>query len=158
MGMALRAVPQSAPTVIQQRVIAGQLFNGSLPVADPVIDVSNALYKYAAPVGSVAGLFLWDTREAITITQFLIDLGASGDVTVSVVNLDPTTINDANPTVLAGEALVIASATAVSRLILNGNNFNAELLPFQALRLVTTNSGAAQIASCLARLSRVRVM
>lgn len=156
MGMALRAVPQSSPTVIQQRVIAGQVFNGSLPVADPVIDASNAMYKYAAPVGSVAGLFLWDAREAITIEQFLIDLGASGDVTVSVVNLDPTTINAANPTVLAGEALVIASATAVPRLILNETNFRADLLPYQALRLVTSNSGAAQIAQCLARLSRSR--
>jgi hypothetical protein len=154
--MALRAVPQSVPTVIQQRVISGQLFNGALLVVDPVVDASNAMYKYAAPAGSVAGLFLWNTREALVIEQFLIDLGGSGNATVSVVNLDPATINDAAPSVLSGEALVIEAVTGVTRLVLNETNFRAQLLPFQALRLVTTNSSAAQIAQCLARLSRSR--
>lgn len=154
--MALRAVPQAVSTVIQQRVISGQLFNGSLPVADPTIDKSNALYKYAAPAGSVAGLFLWDTREPIVVTQFLIELGGSADITVAVVNLDPATINDPAPAVLSGEILSIAAVTGVSRLFLNETNFRATLLPFQALRLITTNSAAAQIAQCTACLSRPR--
>lgn len=154
--MGLRAIPQATPTVIQQRVIAGQLFNGSLPVADPVVDASNGLYKYAAPVGSVAGLFLWNTREPLVVTQLLIDLGASGNATVKVVNIDPATINDAAPAIIAGELVTVAAATAVSLLALNETNFRVTLMPFQALQLVTTNSAAAQIAQCTAYLARPR--
>ncbi len=154
--MALRAIPQATPTVIQQRIASGQLFNGSLPAADPVVDRSNGLYKYAAPADSVAGLFLWDVREPIVVTQFLIDLGASGNATVKVVNIDPATINNAAPTILAGELVTVAAATAVSLLALNETNFRVTLLPFQAIQLVTTNSAAAQIAQCTAYLARPR--
>ncbi len=153
--MALRATPQATPTVIQQQVILGQLFNGSLPVADPVIDASNALYKYAAPAGSVAGLFLWNTREPIVVTQLLIDLGGNGNVTVKVVNLNPATFDSA-PTLIAGEAVTVASAAAVPLLSLNETNFRVTLLPFQGIQLVTTNSSAAQIAQCTAYLARTR--
>lgn len=154
--MALRAVPQSTPTVIQQRVNAGQLFNGSLPVADPTVDGSNAMYKYGAPAGSVAGLFLWDVREPIVVTQLLIDLGASGDVAVKVVNINPATINDAAPAILSGELVTVAAAASVDLLSLNETNFRVTLLPFQAIQLVTTNSAAAQIAQCTAYLARSR--
>lgn len=153
--MALRAVPQATPTVIQQRIAAGQLFNGSLPAADPTIDASNALYKYAAPADSVAGLFLWNTREPLVVTQLLIDLGANGNVTVKVVNLNPATFDSA-PTILSGEAVTVASATAVPLLSLNETNFRVTLLPFQGIQLVTTNSTAAQIAQCTAYLARSR--
>ena len=151
----MRAVPQATPTVIQQQVISGQLFNGSMPVADPVVDASNGLYKYAAPAASVAGLFLWDTREPLVITQLLIDLGGNGNVTVKVVNLTPATIDSA-PTVIAGEALTVAAAVAVPLLSLNETNFRVTLLPYQAIQLITTASGAAQIAQCTAYLARSR--
>lgn len=151
----MRAVPQATSTVIQQRVIAGQAFNGSLPAADPVVDASNGLYKYAPPVGSIAGLFLWDTREPIVVTQLLIDLGGNANVTVKVVNLDPTTYDSA-PSILAGEAVTVAAATAVPLLSLNETNFRVTLMPFQGIQLVTSASAAAQIAQCTAYLARAR--
>jgi hypothetical protein len=139
--------------VIQQRINSGQFFNGTMPADDATPDASFALYKHAA--ANAGGLFLWATREPIVLTQFLIDLGANGDVTVSVVNLDPTTV-DSSPSALSGETLVVDARTAVPRLFLNETNFRVVLLPFQALRLVTTNSGAAQIAQLTAYLARPR--
>lgn len=152
--MASRAVPQSTPTIIQQRINAGQFFDGSMPADDATPDKSNALYKHA--IANAGGLFLWATREPLVLTQFLIDLGANGNVTVSVVNLDPATVDAASPSALAGESLVVHAATAVPRLFLNETNFRVTLLPFQALSLVTTNSGAAQIAQLTAYLARPR--
>lgn len=151
--MALRATPQATPTVIQQRINSGHFFDGTLPADDATPDVSFALFKHAS--ANAGGLFLWATREPLVLSQLLIDLGASGNVTVSVVNLDPATV-DSSPSALSGEALVVEAATAVSRLFLNETNFRVTLLPFQALRLVTTNSGAAQIAQLTAYLARPR--
>lgn len=150
------AVPQSTPTVLQQRIASGQLFNGSMPAAAPTVDKSNGLFKYAAPADSVMGLFLWKTREPIVVTQFLIDLGANGDVTVKVVNLDPDTV-DTTQAILSGEVVTYQTATTVPRLMLNETNFRITLLPFQAIQLITTNSGAAQIAQCTAYLARPRL-
>lgn len=154
--MLSRAIPQSTPTVIQQRVATTRLFTGVLPPDNATPDASNALYKYAELDANGCGLFLWRTREPIVVSQFLIDLNGSANVTVDVVNIDPTTIDADVPTVLTGETVTIATATAVAFLMLNETNFRATLLPFQALRLVTTASGAAQIAQCTAYLDRSR--
>ena len=143
----------STPTLIQQRITSGGLFDGTMPAGDAVTDASNCLYKYTA--AAVGGLFLWTTREPIICTQFLIDIGASGNIVVSVVNLNPATIETA-PAVIAGEAMTVASATAVTLLALSGTNFRVTLLPFQALRLVTTATAAAQIAQCTIYLDRSR--
>lgn len=157
--MALRAVPQATPTVIQQMVAAGQTFNGSFPAADPTVDASNGIYKYAAPAGSVAGLFLWNTREPITITQFLCDLGAAtgstADAQLRVVNLNPATF-DTNPTIITNEIIAVANFTTVSLLRLTEADFRITLMPFQGLQLITTNSTKIQIAQCMASLARSR--
>lgn len=152
--MATRAIPQATPTVIQQRINSGHFFDGSMPIDDAAPDRSNALFKHAA--ADAGGLFLWATREPLVLTQFLIDLGANGNITVSVINLDPATVDAASPSALAGESLVVHAATGVPRLFLNETNFRVTILPFQALSLVTTNSGAAQIAQLTAYLARPR--
>lgn len=140
--------------MIQQRITSGNFFNGAMPAGNAVLDASNALYKYAA--AATGGLFLWTAREALVISQFLIDLGASGNVTVKVVNITPSTVDDVTPTILAGEELTYQAETAVSRLMLNETNFRITLQAFQAVQLITTASGAAQIAQCTAYYARSR--
>lgn len=153
--MALRALPQATPTVIQQQITSGNFFDGSMPAGNAVADASNGLYKYAP--ATAGGLFLWTAREPIMVTQLLVDLGGNGSVTVKVVNLDPATIDDAAPAVLAGEALTIEAVTAVPRLVLHETNLIIALQPFQAIQLITTASAAAQIAQCSAFLARKRI-
>lgn len=152
--MAVPRIPMATPTAIQQRINSGQVFNGTLPVADPTIDMSNAMYKFAA--ANAGGLFFWNTREPMLVNQMLVSLGGSANITVSLVNIDPLTVDNAAPTILAGEEMIIEAVTAVTKLSLNETNFKVTLLPFQAIKLVTTNSGAAQIAQLMGRLDRVR--
>lgn len=153
--MALRAFPQATPTVIQQRITSGNFFDGSMPAGDAVADKSNALYKYAE--AAAGGLFLWSGREPLVVTQFLIDLGGNGNITVKIVNIDPATIDANAPTLLPGEAVTCEAVTGVPRLILNETNFRITLLPFQGLQLISTASAAAQIAQCTAYLARTRL-
>lgn len=152
--MSLRAFPQATPTVIQQRITEGAFFDGTMPTGDAIADRSNALYKYEAQ--AAGGLFLWSGREPLVLTQLLVDLGNAGDVTVKVVNIDPETIEEDVPTILAGEELTYQAETGVSRLMLNETNFRITLLPFQAMQLITTGTEAAQIAQCTAYLARPR--
>lgn len=152
--MALLRTLSTSPTAIQQRLSATNNFGGVLPVGAATPDVGNAVYKYAE--GAVGGLFLWGIREPVVIDQVLVNLGASGTVTVSVANVDPATAVGAAPTyaLIAGEEYVVATAAAVTFLALPG--LGLTLLPFQALRIVTSGSAAAKAALCVARLERGR--
>jgi hypothetical protein len=144
----------SVSTVIQQRISAGSLFNGALPVGDSPVDASNALYKYAP--GTVGGLFFWNVRESMVCSQIHLDLGAVGDVTISLVNLEPTTIDTA-PTVLSGEEIILKQATGVRYFGLDETQFRIIMLPFQALKIVTAGTAAAQIAQVVGALERALV-
>lgn len=156
--MPLRIAPQAGPTVLQQRVASGQSFNGSLPLADPAPDRTNALWKYAAPGDSVMGLFLWAPSEPVTVTQFLVGLNGSANITLEMVNIDPATFDAASPSIIPGEALTLVQATNVPLLQLTEANFRLTLMPFQALRLITTASAAPQIAQATAYLTRAKML
>lgn len=152
--MATPRIPMTTPTVIQQKITSGNYFNGTLPVADCTVDASNALYKY--PAASAGGLFLWTTREPMVCAQLCVELGGSGNITVDLVNLTPAAIDTATPTVISGEVFTLKAATSVSRLVLTEAEFAVVVLPFQAIRLTTTASGAAQIAQLTAYMYRPR--
>lgn len=155
--------PGSSSTAIQQRVAAGQLFNGTLPQAagpvraDSPLDTGRSIYKYAQLAASGGGLFFWNCNEPLVCSQIHIDLGASGDITVNLVNLDPTTINADVPTLLAGESMLIESSTGVRFIALDEARFKTILLPYQAIQIITTNSTAAQVAQVVASLERTYV-
>jgi hypothetical protein len=141
-------------TAIQQRITAGSLFTGVLPVGDAPLNAGNSIYKYAA--GTLGGLFFWNTNEPLICSQIHLDLGASGDVTVSLVNLDPATIATV-PAILPGEEIIIEQATSVRFLALDEARFKTVLLPFQAITIVTASTAAAQICQAVASLERTYV-
>lgn len=154
-------IAQAVSTAIQQRVAIGS-FNGTLPQlsgvrANSPAGPGNSLYKYAPLAATGGGLFFWSNVEALICSQIHVDLGAPGDVTVSIVNLDPLKINDDLPTVLAGETMIVEQSTGVRFLALDEARFKTILLPYQAIRIVTTNTGAAQIAQVVAGLERAYI-
>jgi len=153
---------QSISTAIQQRVAAAQNFTGALPQlgavrADSPLASGNCIYKYASLAAAGGGLFFWDSPESLILSQIHLDLGASGDATISIVNLDPATLNDDLPAVLAGETMPISITAATRYVVLNESQLKTVLLPYQGIQIITTNSGAAQIAQVVASLERTFV-
>ena len=145
--------PQAHSTGIQQRVTAGNKFDGTLPPGDTT-DAgdpdANGLCKYD-PAGA-GGLFVWNCNEPIIVTQLHCDLGGSADATVSIVNLDDT------GTPITGEEIIIYMGTSIRYLALDETHFRAVLLKNQALKLTTSSPGQfAQIAQALACLERTFV-
>ena len=153
-------VAATISTAIQQQISSG-FFDGTLPQAagvradSPLYTPGNSIYKYAA--STAGGLFFWNNPESLVCSQIHVDLGASGNITVSIVNLDPAHINDDAPTILSGEQMIIEQATAVRFIALDEARFKTVLLPFQAIQIVTTSSGAAQIAQVVASLEKTFV-
>jgi len=150
---------QSISTAIQQRVAATKRFTGALPQlgavrADSPLAVGNCVYKYAPLAGDGGGLFFWNSPESLILSQIHLDLGANGDTTISIVNLNPATINDDLPAPLAGESMPISITVAQRLVVLNEAQLKTVLLPYQGIQIVTTNSGAAQIAQVTASLER----
>ena len=113
------------------------------------------MYRY--PVAAKGGLFFWNANEPLVCTQIHVDLGASSDVTVKLVNLDPTKINDDLPASLAGEDITIEQSTGVTFLALDEARFKVILLPYQAIKIVSTANAAVQIAQVVASLERTFV-
>jgi 3-hydroxymyristoyl/3-hydroxydecanoyl-(acyl carrier protein) dehydratase len=155
-------IAQSISTAIQQRCAAAQHFDGTLPQAgavraDSPVSQGNSMYKYASLAATGGGLFFWNNVESLVCSQIHVDLGAAGDITVSIVNLDPTKVNDDLPAVLAGESIVIEQSTGVRFIALDEARFKTILLPYQAIQIVTTASGAAQIAQVVASLEKTYV-
>jgi hypothetical protein len=150
-----RRTAGNTSSAIQQQITSGNFFNGTLPQAagpvraDSPLQPGNALYKYAA--ATAGGLFFWNVNESLIVTQIIVDLGANANLSVFISNLLPTSIEDDSPTVIAGEEFLIGSLTA-SRIFTSNTVYT--LLPYQAIRLVSTNSVAAQIASVSACLER----
>ncbi len=144
--MTVERYAASYSTAIQQRITSGQHFDGTLPVADSVIGGNGSIYKY--PIASAGGLFYWNASESIVISQFHVDLGGSGNVSLYIVNLD-----DDNA-VISGESILIEQATAATFVALDEARFKTVLLPKQALQLITTNSSNPQIAQAVGSLER----
>jgi len=151
----------TAATAIQQRITAGGHFDGTLPqdsghrADSPLYQPGNSIYKYAA--SALGGLFFWSNVEPLVLSQIHLDLGAAADVSIKLVNLDPAHINDDAPTILAGESMLIEQATGVTFMALDESKLKTILLPYQGIQIVTTASGAAQIAEVLASLERTYV-
>lgn len=139
-------------TAIQQRITSSNHFDGTFPVADSVVGAYGSIYRY--PAAAAGGLIFWDSEETLVCDQVHIDLGASGNILLYLVNLDPNSVDAGTPTVLSGESFLIESDTAVQFATLDAANFRVTLLPYQALKLVTTASGAAQIVQAVARQER----
>jgi hypothetical protein len=150
------------PTAIQQRVAPGKIFTGALPQAgavraDSPLDKGASIYKYTQLAEDGGGLFFWNTYEPLICTQIYVDLGAVGNITIKLVGLDPSKINDDLPAVLSGEAVTVEAATGVSFIALDEARFKTVLLPYQAIQIITTASGQAQIARVGAGLERMYV-
>ncbi len=150
-------------TAIQQRVASAQHFDGTLPQdagpvrADSPLDTGRAVYKYASLAATGGGLFFWNCLEPLVCSQIHVDLGAAGDITINIVNLDPVHINDDSPSILSGESMQIEASTGVRFIALDEARFKTVLLPYQAIQIITTASGAAQIAQVVASLERTYV-
>lgn len=147
-------------TAIQQRISAAGNFDGTLPQAasvraDSPLNPGNALYKY--PVAAKGGLFFWNNNEPLVCTQIHVDLGASSDVTIKICNLDPTKVNDDLPASVVGEDITIEQSTGVTFLALDEARFKVILLPYQAIKIVSTANATAQIAQVIASLERTFV-
>jgi 3-hydroxymyristoyl/3-hydroxydecanoyl-(acyl carrier protein) dehydratase len=147
-------------TAIQQRITAAGNFDGTLPQAagvraDSPLGQGNSIYRYAA--SAKGGLFFWSNKEPLVCTQIHCDFGSASDVTIKLCNLDPTKINDDLPATLAGEDITIEQATGVTFLALDETKFKVIVLPYQAIKIVSTANAAAQIAQVVASLERTFV-
>lgn len=147
-------------TAIQQKISAAGNFDGTLPQtgsvrADSPLEQGNSIYRY--PAAAKGGLFFWSNREPLICTQIHCDFGAASDVTIKLCNLDPTKINDDLPVTLAGEDITIEQATGVTFLALDETKFKVIVLPYQAIKIVSTANAAAQIAQVVASLERTFV-
>jgi|SRR5580704_557686 hypothetical protein len=155
-------IAQTGAMAIQQRVNSTFNFDGTLPQlasvrADSPVGIDGTIYKYAPLAAAGGGLFFFNTLEPLVCSQIHVDLGASGDINISIVNLDPAHINDDQPTLLSGESILIESSTGQRFLALDEARFKTILLPYQAIQIVTTTSGDAQIAQVVASLERTYV-
>jgi hypothetical protein len=137
---------------IQQRIAAAHQFDGTLPAAD--CSQVGLIYKYTEQ--NAGGLFFFNNNESIIISQFHVDLGASGDLTLSIVNLDPASPASA-PTPLAGESIMVESVTGQQFVALDEARFKIVLLPGQALQLISSGSAVAKIAQCVGAIERTYI-
>jgi hypothetical protein len=146
----------SYSTAIQQQIVSSASFDGTAPLQGGAVADSplvGAIYKYP-PAGN-GGLFFWNTNEPIVCAQFHVSLGSSADVMLYLVNLDPASPDRTNPQILPGERILVDSQLGVTFVRLDESQFKLVLLPGQALQLITTPSGAPQIAQAVASLERM---
>lgn len=153
---------QSSAMAIQQRVASGQNFDGTLPQlagvrANSVMGLDASTFKYASLAAAGGGLFFWNTYEPLVCSQIHVDLGGAGDITIAIVNLDPAHINDDQPTILSGESMIIEQGIGQRFLALDEARFKTVLMPYQGIQIISTASGAAQIAQVVASLERTYV-
>ena len=128
-------------TIIQQKATGA--FTGALPTGDPVLS-PEGIYRYTPQ--AAGGLFYWDgVKEPMVINSFLVTL-TSGDVSLSLVNLD----NAGTP--IAGEEFLLADGTGVTTL--NLPEFGLVILQTQALKLVTSTAAIAEVCGSIERMSR----
>lgn len=144
--------PMATATAIQQRATSTNHFDGTFPTGDSPLDAGNSIFKYTAQ--AAGGLFFWNTVEPLVCSQIHVDCGASANISIFLVNLDPTTVNTSSPTILSGEIMTIEQAMSAQFIALDEARFKTVLLPFQGIQIVTTASGAAQIAQVVASIER----
>jgi hypothetical protein len=127
---------------------ASHNFDGTVPTTSASL-VNYTTYRFPSDVGG--GLFYWDNREPMICDQLYVNMnGVAGNVTLSLVNLDSTL------TPISGEEVILETASLVTWLAFNESNFKVTVLPYQALKLVTTGTGA-QLARAVASYERTFV-
>lgn len=136
----------SHSTAILQRINANQQFTGVISTGAQSITHHGTVYEFAA--ANVGGLFYWETAEPIMVDQINIDLGAAGDVTINLVNLD------SNNAPIAGESWLLHSATNTRYVSLDETNFKKTVLPKQAIQIISSGSAAAKIAQVVGMIER----
>jgi hypothetical protein len=129
--MATKRTSECYSTMIQQK--ATTAFDGTLPAGDAPL--TRGIYKYAE--AAAGGLLRWESNEPVVVNQIFVTLSVSGNITLSLVNLDD---NDAP---ISGEEFKLEVITGVTYLRLT--EYEVVLLPKQALKLVTTQPGIVQI-------------
>lgn len=143
--------PAIHATGIQQRITAGGAFNGTLPPGDTTdagVATSNGMYKYTA--AATGGLFFWSGNEAVRVVQFHADFGAGAETaSLFLVNLDEAGAP------ISGESMLIVSVSGQQTLSLGESHiYQLTLLKNQALKLVSSNTNAAQIAQAVGVIER----
>lgn len=133
-------------TAILQRINATQQFTGVISGGDESTTHHGAVYEFAAD--DAGGLFFWETAEPIIVDQINIDLGASGTVTINLVNLD------ANNLPVAGELWQLFTQAGSRYVSLDETNFKKVVLPNQAIQIVSSGSAAAKIAQVVGMVER----
>lgn len=128
--MAIKRDAASYSTIIQQK--ASTAFNGTLPTTT----CAETQYIYKYPVDAGGGLVYWNATEPVVVNQLLVTLDVSGDVSIYLVNLDTT------GAVIAGEDFTLDKKTGVTYYA--NTDLEVVLLPYQALKVVTTQAGRLQ--------------
>lgn len=136
----------SYSTSILQRISAGNQFDGTLSGGAESTTRNGSVYEFAAD--NNGGLFFWETKEPIVVDQIIVNLGASGTVTVNLVNLD------SNNAPIAGETWQLFTQSDQQYLALNETNFKYILLPGQAIQIISSGSAAAKIAQVYGMIER----
>jgi len=144
----------SYPSAVQQRVTALGVFTGALPAGEFTTSNHGSINKYTA--GTVGGLFLWANLEPILVTQVFCDIGTTGDIDISLVNIDPATLTT-TPAAVAGESILLERRTGIRSLNLNEALIKVVLLPYQALQIITSDNNTAQIIQVTAQIERTMV-
>ncbi len=145
----------SYSTSIQQKIASGHNFDGTFPTGDSPLAGS---FRYEFASQNAGGLFFWDMyAEPVICGQFHCDLGGPADFSLYLVNLDVASVKAGTPTVVSGSEILIEEQTGVKFVALDEARFKVVVLPYQALKLVTTVSGAAQIAQAVASIERTYV-
>jgi len=132
--MTLKIPVGDSPLSIQQRITAGNDFDGTAPVAAG-LTFANGTNKFAA--GATGGLFNFEQDRPICLLQYLLDFGSPVDYTINIVTLDSP-----------DETLLIEEANA-QRVVVSPQMLL--LAPGQALQVVTQGGTAAMLGRVSAR-------
>lgn len=128
--MVLKIAANRSPVGIYQKTTATGVWDGQKP--STAVTFANGANRFAD--SEHAGLFDFEQQEAVTVDQYVFDLGASVAYTVAVVNLDTAGAP------IAGEELQIDAGTA--RYV--SSRVPLVLLTGQALRVTATGAAIRQ--------------
>lgn len=138
--------PANYPTSILQRITENHQFDGTLSLGAESTTRNGAMYEYAA--ADAGGLFYWDNQEPMVIDQINVNLGAAGDCTIWIVNLDT------NLAVIAAESFRIFTVSGQQHVALDHAQMQLTVLPRQAIQIVSATSAAAKVAQVVGSIER----
>jgi len=137
------------PTSILQRINENHQFDGSLSLGAETTTRGGAMYEYA--IADAGGLFYWDNQEPMVIDQINVNLGAAGDCSIWIVNLDE------NLAEIAAETFRIYNVSGQQHIALDHAQMQLTLLPRQAIKIISATSAAAKVAQVVGSSERAYV-